>query len=263
MEHQIDIPEPPRFPWLLISLFIVAFAVLISLGTWQLQRLDWKQDLISRVEARPNQPLVPAPAPDKVTPEVLAELEYRQVSVAGVFNHAGERHLYFPLTEPRGPLSGPGVMVFTPIETVDGWRVLVNRGFAPDANIDPTTRADGQLEGQIQITGLLRQFEPRNALTPTSSEALVFARDKKDLTGHLSTQGGAIADYYIDATANMTPPGGLPQAGETRIRFANNHLQYVITWYGLAAALAGVAIAWWRSQSNAKTGSKSKAGAEK
>ena len=91
------------------------------------------------------------------------------------------------------------------------------------------------------VTGLLRPDETPNFFTPDDrpDENLFFARNVEAIAAakHLAQP---VAPFTIDLVAAETPPGGLPQAGETRMIFTNSHLGYAITWYGLAAALAGV-----------------------
>lgn len=266
----------------LMLLASLAFLLLMGLGSWQLQRLAWKEDLVAAVEARRLAEPIAAPAPEalpekagpgEALPEKaeegkaepgkagpgkarlgfdLAALRYQPVTLKGTYDHSEERHLFFPLTAPQGgPFGGRGVMVFTPVQTTQGWWVLVNRGFVPERARDPATRLEGQVTGVVQLEGLIRGFENRSFLTPAPSnqDELFFVRDRADLLADLEGEGRVFAPYYLDLVAAQTPTGGLPQAGETRISFANNHLQYALTWYGLAAALVGVLIAQWRQRS--------------
>jgi surfeit locus 1 family protein len=217
-------------------LTLIAFAVLIGLGTWQMQRLSWKTDLLSRVEARVAEAAVPLPS---ATGLDLQEWEYRPIEVSGTFRHDLETRVYTLLTEPHGKLSGPGYFILTPLETGEG-RVLINRGFVPlDAASFPRP------EGQTTVRGLLRGPEDRNLFTPTDNaqQKLFFARDPAAIGAAL---GIPLAPFTIDAVE--TPAGGLPQAGETRLNFPNRHLEYALTWYGLAGALLAVfaAFAWSR-----------------
>src|SRR5262245_41280423 len=124
----------PRSLFLLGFLALGAFAVLIGLGTWQIQRLHWKEDLLARVSARVNEAPMPMPLPPAGWQTLdLAEWEYRPVEIGGTFRHDLETRVYALLTEPKGPLSGPGYWILTPLETGEG-RVLINRGFVPLQN---------------------------------------------------------------------------------------------------------------------------------
>jgi surfeit locus 1 family protein len=220
----------PRSLFLPGFLTLIAFAVLIGLGTWQMQRLHWKTDLLARVEARIVEPALPLP-PAGWPGLDLSEWEYRPVEVSGTFRHDLETRVYALLTEPHGKLSGPGYFILTPLETGEG-RVLINRGFVPlDAATFPRP------EGLTTVRGLLRGPEDRNMFTPNddAGQKLFFARDPAPIAQAL---GIPLAPFTIDAVE--TPPGGLPQAGETRLNFPNRHLEYALTWYGLAGALLAV-----------------------
>jgi len=232
---------------LLVLLFgAVALGILLSLGTWQVQRLAWKEQLIANVETRRTQAAIAAPSPDGWDGLSVAELEYQNATLTGRFDHSNERHLFFPLSNPQGPLGGAGVMVFTPFQTQEGWWILINRGFVPIDWRDPSKRSDGQTSGEISLSGLIRGYENRSWLNPepSQSDGLYYIRDRKDFLAGLEAPDRSFAPYYLDAVAASTPKGGVPQAGETRISFTNNHLQYAATWYGLAAALAAVVIAF-------------------
>ena len=241
----------PRSPlWKLIVPAIataIVFAVLCSLGMWQLQRLHWKEALIAQVERRLKEAPMAAPGPDQWKTLDLAEADYTPVTVSGEFLHDAEAHLYNSLMEARGPLRGVGWFVFTPLRTDDGWIVYVNRGFVPVDKEDAATRPEGQVPGRVTITGLLRRSDTPGRFQ-ASSEATTrqwFARQPDKFAERSGLPLDIVAPYTIDADATPNP-GGMPQGGETRVTFSNNHLQYVVTWFGLALALVGVFIAYAR-----------------
>src|SRR5690606_4376665 len=140
----------------LIVLAVVAalfFAGFIALGTWQLQRLQWKLDLIERVDRRVHAAPVPAPGPER-WPQMTAESdEYRRVRVNGDFLHERSARVHAVTA------LGSGYWLLTPLRREDGSVVLINRGFIP-----PDTQA-GQAEGAgpVNVTGLLRMSEPGGA----------------------------------------------------------------------------------------------------
>ena len=213
----------------------LALSVLIGLGTWQLQRLHWKEDLVARVEARVSEP------PSKLPPSAewagldLHEWEYRPVEAAGRFRHDLESRVYTLLSDAKGPLEGPGYWIVTPFElTAAAGRVLVNRGFVPLETRQPLDRP----EGEVMVRGLLRAPEDRNMFTPDDQpgQRLFYARAPAAIGAALGL--AVFAPFTIDAMD--TPAGTLPQGGETRLVFPNRHLEYALTWYGLAGALAGV-----------------------
>jgi surfeit locus 1 family protein len=232
----------PLLPAALATL--VAFAILIALGNWQIRRLAWKEALIARVDARTKAAPVPLPPPADWAGLDMDEWEYRPVALTGQFRNDLESRDY-ALIEQRGRFGGPGYWVMTPLDLDGGGRVLVNRGFVPLDRADPATRPAGQVEGPVTVRGLLRVPEHGGLFTPaaTPEKRLFYARDPQAIAAALGL--GAVAPFTVDADATPNP-GGLPQGGETVVTFPNDHLQYALTWYGLAAALLCVFGVWAR-----------------
>lgn len=219
-----------------------AFGVLVGLGVWQLERLAWKEGLIAKVEARIHEPAVPAPAEEDWARVNFTDDEYRHVTVSGRFDHRDEVQVYALIDRTPEGGGGPGYWVVTPLVTAEGAAVLVNRGFVPVELRDPARRAEGQVEGPVTVTGLLRLPEDSGLFTPQNDPAKDswFTRDPfaiGEAKGLLR-----VAPFLVDADATPNP-GGWPLGGQTRITFPNRHLEYALTWFGLAAALAGVAAA--------------------
>ncbi|POF34721.1 SURF1 family protein [Roseibium marinum] len=219
----------------------LALLVLLKLGSWQLDRLAWKENLIVQVEEGVSKEPVDARGPSEW--QRLAETDdYRHVSVTGRFL-PGAVFYYTALSDPAGPAGGPGVMTYAPFETTGGWVVLVNRGFLPQG-LDGEHRRLALMppQGKMDLTGLLRLSEKPNWTTPEPDPAdnIWFARDTQAMGDVLNVGPADLAPYSIDLDAAFTPPGGLPQAGETIVRFKNDHLGYALTWFGLAATLVGV-----------------------
>lgn len=218
--------------------FLLAFALLIGLGVWQLRRLAWKEGLLRAIAERttaPPVPLPPAAAWPSLKPDDYA---YRHVTVTGTFANDKEAHVFRPLSPEtaRGPYKGLGDLVLTPLRLADGGVVIVNRGFVPENRIDPATRPAGQLAGSVTITGLMREPEPRNLFTPADDPKANtwFTRDPAAVAAAFGLDGAA--PFTIDADASPVP-GGLPQGGETVLDIPNNHLSYALTWFGLAGGL--------------------------
>ncbi len=229
---------------------LIAFALLVGLGLWQLRRLDWKLGLIATIEARTTAPPVPLPSEADWPGLSPADYAYRHVSVQGTFDHAGEVRLFRPLEEARGPFHGLGDLILTPLRLPSGAVVIVDRGFVPEDRTDPATRAAGQVEGPVTVTGLMREPEGRNLFTPADDPKarLWFTRDPASVAVALGLTRAA--PFSIDADASAIP-GGLPQGGETVLSLPNNHLSYALTWFGLAGGLLLVyaAFAWRMSHS--------------
>jgi surfeit locus 1 family protein len=228
---------------------LAGIAILCGLGVWQVERLHWKLGLIAQVEARLHASPVPAPPPADWPGLDVAAAEYQPVTVAGRFDNGREIHVLYTLTEPKGRFGGSGFMVMTPFTADAGWIVYVNRGFVPADRIAPNTRADGMIEGDTTVTGILRQPSRRSWFMPADNAAANqwFSRDPALFAAAQGLPAGSVAPYVIDVAFDPALTGGLPQGGETVVDFPNNHLGYAITWFGLAAALAGVFAAYaWR-----------------
>ncbi|MCR6497528.1 SURF1 family protein [Shinella sp. CPCC 101442] len=215
----------------LTALLLGLAVAFIALGTWQVQRLFWKLDLIARVEARIHAD--PVPAPSGATDQ--AEDEYRRVTAIGLFEH-GKSVLVQAVTE-----RGPGFWVMTPLRQVDGSTILVNRGFVPSDRSSADARVGSELAaGPVSVTGLLRLTEPGGGFLRSNDPAndRWFSRDVEAIA---AAKGLAdVEPYFIDADATPNP-GGLPVGGLTVVAFRNSHLVYALTWYALAAMSAGAA----------------------
>lgn len=232
---------------------LAALAVLIALGTWQLQRLAWKNDLIARIETRLAAPPIPAPPPAEWAGLDLDALDYQPVTITGRYLNDRESHVFIGLTQAHGPLSGPGFFILTPLVTSEGWTVIVNRGFVPQALKEPVTRAASQIEGEVAVSGLLRRPELRNPFTPPDDPVrnMWFTRDPVAIAAAVA--GAEVAPYTIDAAYDPALPGGIPQGGESVVSFPNNHLMYAFTWYALGLVLVAVFIAFARGRLRGRT----------
>ena len=170
----------------------------------------------------------PAPLPAPASWGGITERTdaYRRIRATGTFDHAAETRV-LAVTE-----LGGGFWIVTPLRTDQGI-VLVNRGFVPDALRDPVSRAAGQVGGRVTVTGLLRMTEPHGGFLRANDPAADrwYSRDVAAIaaTRHL----GQVAPFFIDADGTPNP-GGYPVGGLTVIRFANSHLVYALTWFGLA-----------------------------
>jgi surfeit locus 1 family protein len=242
-------PAGRRRGFLLLSAFAVAgIAILCSLGFWQLQRLTWKEGVIAQMRKQMQAPAKDLPAPGQWPAIASPQAEYRTYRATGRFDH-GKEALIFRAAG-KGSL-GPAYHVVTPMYLTGGGTVLVNRGFVPEAKRSPATRTEGQIDGPVTITGYLRLAEARNIFTPadTPDKGIWYSRDPKAMARFLKLENAAPFILEADATPN---PGGWPKGGVTSVKIPNNHLPYAWTWFGLAATLAGVYIAYlirWRSRS--------------
>lgn len=228
----------------LVAATTIAFAILCSLGVWQVQRLQWKRELISRMTDRLAAD--PIAFDDALAREAAGEnMEYHPVFIEGVYAHDLESAVF-------GTYEGAaGVYIFTPLDAADpatGGRrfVYVNRGFAPQDFRDPATRADGEVLGEVRIDGLFRRAERKSGfekwLAPKDQPAdnLYFSRDPLVFAARHSIE---TPGFYIDSFGGERA-GSWPKGGLTRVDLPNRHFEYALTWFGLAAALLGVFIAF-------------------
>ncbi len=232
-----------RFPWAAVILGLVGIAILVSLGTWQVKRLAWKEGLLAAIAERIHS--APRPLADLERQfRETGDVEYWPVKAEGTFDHARERHF---LATYEG---ASGFYVYTPLKLAGGRFVLVNRGFVPYDRKEATTRPQGQVEGAVAIVGLARNplTEKPSSMVPDNDPAknIFYWKDRDEMARSTGLDPAALVPFFIDA--NDAPnPGGLPVGGVTIVDLPNNHLQYAVTWYGLAAALAGVLGVWlWR-----------------
>ncbi|XP_070811851.1 surfeit locus protein 1 isoform X1 [Pituophis catenifer annectens] len=209
------------------------------LGCWQVQRREWKLRLIAELDSRVSAEPIPLPA-DLYE---LNELEYMPVKVRGHFDHTKELYVL-----PRSPVDPEkearnagrimsnvesGAHVITPFYCTDlGITILVNRGFVPRKRMNPETRLKGQIQGDIELTGLVRLTEPRRAFVPENNveQNTWFYRDLDAMARVTGAE-----PIFIDADYRSSVPGG-PIGGQTRVTLRNEHMQYILTWYTLCAA---------------------------
>jgi surfeit locus 1 family protein len=206
--------------------------LLLYLGTWQVQRLAWKEGLI----AERNAALAAAPVPLPPTLDDARALEFHPVRAEGQFLNDHELDL-----NAQAFNGDQGFHIVTPFRLTDGRIVFIDRGFVPTAKRAADTRAQGQIAGPTAVVGLLRLPEPAGTFTP-ANESQKNSWFSVDLPAMAQAAGvGNALPFYVDA--DKTPnPGGYPQGGQTVTELPNNHLQYAITWYSLAVALIAIYI---------------------
>jgi len=218
-------------PTLWATVFAVpALLILIALGTWQIERLHWKEGEIARRLEHSQGPGIALPQafPDP------ADVEFTRVRLKGRFLHDQEFIL-----GARTESGRVGYNIVTPFHLDDGRTLLVNRGWVPENRRDPATRAEGQIAGEVEIEALLRTGGWKGvdfARPPNKPEdRFYFWLDLPVMAGYVD--GPIVEAVYADAVASDVP-GGLPIGGQTRIVLKNDHLEYAITWYSFAVILA-------------------------
>jgi surfeit locus 1 family protein len=233
---------------------LLAFAVLIALGTWQIDRKAWKEALIASLTERLAVPPQALPSAKDWAKLDRAGDEYRRIKFTASLDNAREALVFAAASAFRPDVTSLGYWVFTPARLADGSLVIVNRGFVPDARRDPQSRPQGQITETVEITAALRWPDERHWFTPAddASHNLWFTRDPAGIAAAKGLDPKSVAPFYVEQEA-PTPPGGLPQPGKLVVALPDNHLQYALTWYGLAAVLAAV-FGFWAVTSGHRTG---------
>jgi surfeit locus 1 family protein len=227
---------------------VIVFFCLLGLGNWQVQRLHWKEALLQEMADRRAMP--PVPLVDVAAALAKGQaIEYRPVTVTGTFDHTKERHFLATLD------GDAGYHVYTPLTLSDGTILFVNRGFVPMEKADIATRKAGNPEGQVTITGLAREklAAKPSSMVPDNDVAknIFFWKDMDVMASSVGLDPSKLVPLFVDADATPNP-GGFPIGAVTIFDLPNSHLQYAITWYGLAAALVLIAgLVIWRGRKSA------------
>jgi surfeit locus 1 family protein len=219
----------------LIAFFMLA--TLLGLGTWQVERLHWKQNLIATIKTRINT----APVDVASTALNVDDADYHHASAFGLFQHDKEMYLASISLKGEG-----GYHVLTPLRLENGRFLLVDRGWVPYDKKSPFARREGQVFGPVMVKGILRKprhhwMQPDNH--PAQNEW--YAVDLAAMVKAVNVPEFLPLVLEADATPN---PGGLPIGGQTRIDLPNNHFVYALTWYGLALVLIVIyGLSGWQS----------------
>jgi len=212
---------------------LAGLVLLIALGNWQLHRLEWKRELVAKTEARVGAASIPfADALGRA--EAGEDMEYTPVRIRGEFSHREHADVF-------GAYDGaPGVFVFT-LLNAEGAAVYVNRGFAPQSRLAQGGNEAPPGAGPVEVAGLFRAAErptpPASWFRSTaqSADGLWLVRNPQKFA---KAAGIDTPPFYIDSFA--VSGAEWPKGGTTRLDFNNRHLEYALTWYGLAATLFGV-----------------------
>lgn len=210
---------------------LAGFAVLIGLGTWQVQRLHWKEGLIAERTAAISAPAIDLPR----SLDAAQPLEFHRVQAKGQFLHDHESLVH--AIERRS--GGAGYLVVTPMRLEDGAIVMVERGWVPQEKRDAASRAAGNPSGEVSVDGLLRlapREKPGSFLPANDAAHGEWFWIDLPAIARAAGEPEALL-FYVEAGAAPNP-GGLPVGGQANTDLPSDHLQYAITWYALAAALA-------------------------
>ena len=223
----------PLFWPTLIS--IPALIILIMLGSWQVQRLQWKTALIDDLQARSTA----APASLPAASADLDVMEFQRIAASGEFSHDQELYLTGRTYE-----GNAGFHVVTPFTASDGTKILVNRGWVSEAYREPEQRPFSVAEGTASLNGIIRRPQRKGYFVPENEPdaGFWFTLKPDEMAAYLG-QDDLITSYYVDAVREGEVIT-LPIAAEVGIDVPNAHLNYALTWYGLALSLIGVYAAY-------------------
>ena len=218
--------KPTIIAWLF---FACGLVTTLALGTWQVQRLAWKESLIAEITTAHNAaPITALPE----SPAKLKALEFRFVQLDGAWLPRHEFHV-----TPRYFKGEMGYHIFTPFQIADGRIVLVNRGWVPTKQKEPASRPGSNVADEATITGMLRIGSDRNYFTPVSDakDNIWFGRDVAQMALSAKLER-VIPEVTLDLVGQQDRTRlPIPATGEVALR--NDHLSYIITWYGIALGI--------------------------
>jgi surfeit locus 1 family protein len=230
---------------------LVMVALFVGLGVWQLQRRLEKHALIAALTERLA--VVPGslPSPAQWSSLTPARDEFRRVSFPAVYQSAPDAMVYSSGSAVRDDISGPGTWAFMPARLPTGEIVVINAGFVQNTmqEREQQDRAVTRLitNAPVMLSGYIRFPEAAGVLTPPENLArrLWFTRDHLAMARALGwgADGRPVAPFYIDLEQPV-PASGIPKPGPLQVHLKDDHMQYAITWFGLAGAVV-IAFGIW------------------
>uniref|UniRef100_A0A0H5GAB2 SURF1-like protein n=1 Tax=Leucosporidium scottii TaxID=5278 RepID=A0A0H5GAB2_9BASI len=254
-QHATPAPRSQRSPYQTRSrpfIFVLGLMPIFTfgLGTWQIQRLKWKLDMIEQLENKLHKEPVRLPA--NIDPAAVPEFAYRKVYVTGEYDYEHELEL--------GPKTREGELgyhVVTPLKRGEGQdTIMVNRGFVKREKRDredrpaslvscshpcegrPLTIFAEQEKGQVEVVGMLRDQEARNSFTPVNNpekEQWVFS-DIEEMAKHTGSEPVLVDEVFGEIATKLN--AGIPVGRPAEIHLRNQHMTYAVTWYALSVATA-------------------------
>ncbi len=208
---------------------VPAILILLSLSLWQLNRYFWKVDLLQNVADQMSQEAEAFPSGEFD----LDTWVYRRVAITGTYDHSKEIHLFAHTVKGL-----KGFQIITPF-TLSGSDevVLVNRGWVPERLKDAEHRSEGNVSGEVTVSGVIRApwTKSYDFLPGSNAETNVWLYGELDqMAAHLNLK---VKPVFVELD-DLEVPGGWPKGGQTRVTVPNNHVEYSLTWFGLALAMA-------------------------
>jgi surfeit locus 1 family protein len=220
------------------------FVLLIGLGVWQLERLQWKLALIAQIHYN----MAASPISLDAAIALGDRAQYRPVVLSGHFDNAREVYTFT-----TGPDGAPVYHVLTPLTLSGGRTMMIDRGYIPTSLRDPAARPGSEPQGVMRVVGIWRNPDRPGPFTPAPNlkERVWFTRDIAGIAEaeHLKLAAPAL----LEATASPKDRNW-PRGGQTRVDIPNDHLQYALTWFLLAGALLVVYFAYHRARGRLEFG---------
>ena len=194
---------------------------LVVLGFWQLQRLEWKNAILSKIEDNYSNTLIDFPFHDDTS-----EFEYMRSKIEG--NYLPDRLMFFYKSNLAGD---PGFNIVIPFQTIEGNTVYVDNGWIPykdKEQLDITFISESDI---LNLSGVLIFKKDRKYFTPENDYSkniwYLLNTDEMDQSHNLSS-----SDYILKLVDQKYFEEFLIEFKPTNIN--NNHLQYAVTWFLMA-----------------------------
>jgi surfeit locus 1 family protein len=220
-----------KFQLIPLLFTLPTFLFLIYLGCWQLERLSDKKAKITELQEKSDLPAIQLP----IKLDDLTSFRYRKVKASGEYMHDKEIFLY---AGSRSHKQGDGFMILTPLKTLDGRVVIVNRGWIPSDVKSQANRVDTLEAGIVEVIGYVMLGEEKSWIIPENN-------DKKNIWFNINLEqmqnfvGAKIESYYI---MRVFEGNEYPIGNNLNVNLRNNHLEYAITWFTSAFTLLTIFI---------------------
>ncbi|PCJ03246.1 MAG: cytochrome oxidase biogenesis protein Surf1, facilitates heme A insertion [Alphaproteobacteria bacterium] len=225
-----------KLPFWGTVLTIIGVAILCTLGTWQVQRLQWKSDILDAIEAE-----YAVDASENLLSQAMLseEIDFKRGHIVGTYMHDKT-----VLLQPRMHDGEVGYHVLTPLylSGAQDIIILVNRGWVPfdwDVLGDDKARKP---DGVLKITGMLRSVPRVSSFVPENvpAQSMWYRIDLEQIAVVRGLKGVASNIFYVETEG--ADEKMYPIAAATRINPNNNHAQYAFFWFAMAVAMVGIYI---------------------
>lgn len=238
--------EPGKRSNVVLALLVLMPIVSFGLGTWQVRRLEWKQNLIATAESHLLLP--PLDLPPKLNPDVVKEFDYRRVRATGEFDHSQEM-----LVGPRVFEDSVGYYVVTPLKRKNASTLLIHRGWIERSKASQGTRPESLIKGPVTVKCVLRDKPKKNMFTNEShpERREYYFMDIDEMARRTGAQPVYCQELY-DQDSPLLPEQlvmrGIPIGAPAKAEFRNTHFQYILTWYGLCLATSIMLFSVWKQR---------------